>query len=114
MERLEKLYAKIVFRLNTSKRMATCRKLASLLRNEFTLMNALGRIEMIESRGGRKPGEPFAIVMRQWQKNLERGMSFSEATRGWVPPEETLLLTSGNISNLAVALENIGLSLIHI
>ncbi len=108
MERLEKLYAKIVFRLNTSKRMATCRKLASLLRNEFTLMNALGRIEMIESRGGRKPGEPFAIVMRQWQKNLERGMSFSEATRGWVPPEETLLLTSGNISNLAVALENIG------
>ena len=68
MERLEKLYAKIVFRLNTSKRMATCRKLASLLRNEFTLMNALGRIEMIESRGGRKPGEPFAIVMRQWQK----------------------------------------------
>ena len=108
MERLEKLYAKFVFRTNTSKRMATCRKLASLLRNDFTLMNALGRIEMIESRGGKKPGEPFAIVMREWQKNLERGMSFSEATRGWVPPEETLLLTSGNISNLAVALDNVG------
>jgi len=107
MERLELLYAKLVFRLNTSKRMATCRKLASLLRNDFTLMNALGRIEMIESHGGKKPGEPFAIVMREWQKNLERGMSFSEATRGWVPAEETMLVTSGNISNLAVALENV-------
>jgi type II secretory pathway component PulF len=44
--------------------------------------------------------------MREWQKNLERGMSFSDTTRGWLPDEETLLVTSGNISNLVVALEN--------
>lgn len=108
MNRLELWYAKLVFRTSTQKRMALCRKLASLLRNDFTLMDALGRLEMIESKGGRKPDEPFAIVMRQWQKNLERGMSFSDATRGWVPPEETLLVTSGNLSNLAIALENVG------
>ena len=108
MNKLERLYAKLVFRLNTEKRMATCRKLASLLRNDFTLMDALGRLEMIESKGGAKPNEPFAIVMRQWQLNLERGMSFSEATRGWVPMDETLLVTSGNIANLVVALENVG------
>lgn len=102
------LYAKLVFRLNTERRMAICRKLASLLRNDFTLMDALGRLEMIESKNGKKPNEPFAIVMRQWQKNLERGMSFSDATRGWVPPNETLLVTSGNISNLVLALENVG------
>lgn len=108
MNKLELLYAKMMFRLNTEKRMATCRKLASLLRNDFTLMDALGRIEMIESKGGKKPNEPFAIVMREWQKNMERGMTFSEATRGWVPPEETLLVTSGNMSNLVVALENVG------
>lgn len=108
MERLEKLYAKWTFRLSTNRRMATARKLASLLRNDFTLMDALGRIEMIESYGGKRPHEPFAIVMREWQKNLERGMSFSDATRGWVPPDETLLVTSGNLSNLVVALENIG------
>ena len=108
MERLEKLYAKWTFRLSTDRRMATARKLASLLRNDFTLMDALGRIEMVESYGGKKPHEPFAIVMREWQKNLERGMTFSEATRGWVPPDETLLLTSGNISNLVTSLENIG------
>ena len=108
MNKLELLYAKMVFRYNTEKRMAICRKLASLLRNDFTLIDALERLEMIESKNGTKPNEPFAIVMRQWQQNLERGMTFSEATRGWVPPEETLLVTSGNLSNLVVALENVG------
>lgn len=108
MKKLELLYAKMMFRLNTEKRMAICRKLASLLRNDFTLIDALERLEMVESKNGTKPNEPFAIVMRQWQKNLERGMTFSEATRGWVPPNETLLVTSGNLSNLVVALENVG------
>ena len=108
MNKLELLYAKMMFRLDTEKRMAICRKLASLLRNDFTLIDALERLEMVESKNGTKPNEPFAIVMRQWQKNLEKGMTFSEATRGWVPPNETLLVTSGNLSNLVVALENVG------
>ncbi|MBR2286492.1 MAG: type II secretion system F family protein [Alphaproteobacteria bacterium] len=106
MNRLNQWYARLVFRFNTEKRIALLRKLASLLRNDFTLMNALGRLEMIESNNGRNPNEPFAIVMRAWQQNLERGMSFSETTRGWLPDEETLLVTSGNISNLVIALEN--------
>jgi type II secretory pathway component PulF len=108
MNKIELFYAKLVFRLNTNKRMAACRKLASLLCNNFTLMEALSRIERIESHNGTKPSEPFALAFRQWQKNLERGMSFSEATRGWVPMNETLLLTLGDISKLSVALENIG------
>jgi type II secretory pathway component PulF len=106
--KLELLYAKIMFRLQTEKRMSSCRKVGSLLRNNFTLMDALGRLERIESKGGTKPDEPFAIVFREWQKNLERGMPFYEATRGWVPMNETLLLTLGDISKLSIALENIG------
>lgn len=107
MNKLELLYAKLVFKLNTEKRMAISRKIASLLRNNFTLMDALHRIEMIESFDGRKPNEPFAIAMREIQQNLEKGMSFSEATRGWVPNEETLLLMSGNVSSLLISLENV-------
>lgn len=105
--KLDKFYAKLVFKLNTEKRMMMARKLASLLRNDFSLMDALGRLEMVESKNGEKPNEPFAIAMREFQKNLERGMSFSDATRGWVPADETLLLTSGNLSDLVVALESI-------
>ena len=108
MTKLDILYAKLSFKLNTERRMAMAHKLASLLRNDFSLMDALNRLEKIESYNGRRPDEPYAIAMRQWQKNLERGMSFSDATRGWLPSEETLLLTSANISDLVVALENIG------
>ena len=107
MNKLEILYAKFVFKTDTEKRMAISRKIASLLRNNFTLMNALHRIEMIESKNGRKPNEPFAIAMREIQKNLEQGMTFSEATYGWVPSEETLLLMSGNVSSLLISLENV-------
>lgn len=108
MNQIEILYAKMVCRFSKDKRISIWRKLVSLLKNDFTLVNALNRIQMIESHGGTKPNEPFAICMREWEKNLERGMSFSEATRGWVPAEETLLLTSGNMSSLIVALENVG------
>lgn len=108
MNKLELLYAKLIFKTDTEKRMAVSRKVASLLRNNFTLMDALHRIEMIESHNGRKPNEPFAIAMRDIQQNLERGMTFAQATRGWVPNEETLLLTSGNVSSLLISLENIG------
>ena len=107
MEKLEILYAKMVFKLNTERRLGIIRKLASLLRNNFSLMDALGRIEKIESKNGRKPDEPYAIVMREWQKNLEMGMSFADATRGWLPVEETLLVTSANVTDLVVALENV-------
>jgi len=108
MNKLELLYAKLVFKTDTEKRMAISRKIASLLRNNFTLMDALHRVEMIESHNGRKPNEPFAIAMREIQKNLERGMTFAQATSGWVPSEETLLLTSGNVSSLLISLENVG------
>lgn len=108
MTRIEIFYAKMVCRFSTNKRIAIWRKLVSLLKNDFTLVNALNRLQMTESHGGAKPNEPFAICLREWERNLERGYSFSEATRGWIPTDETLLLTSSNMSSLIVALENVG------
>ena len=107
MTRLDVLYAKLTFRLNSEKRMAMYRKLASLLRNNFTLMDALGRLERVESKNGKKPDEPFAIAMRAWQKSLERGQPFSDAVRGWVPVNEVLMMTLGDISKLSIAIDNV-------
>lgn len=105
--RLNLLYAKLNFRLNTEKRLNTARKVSSLIANDFTLMDALERIYQIESVSGTKPDEPFAIAMRVWQESLERGATFADATRGWVPPAETLMLITGDVSKLSIALENV-------
>ncbi|MCL2749053.1 MAG: type II secretion system F family protein [Alphaproteobacteria bacterium] len=105
--RLDILYAKFMFRTDESKRMGLYRKLASMLRNNFTLMDALDRIYATESKNGQKPNEPFAIVISAWQDNLERGLSFPDATRGWVPANETLMLAVGDISKLSIALDNV-------
>jgi type II secretory pathway component PulF len=105
--KLDILYAKFMFRFDGEKRMGLYRKLASMLRNNFTLMDALDRIYAIESRGGAKPNEPFAIVIDAWRENMERGLPFPDATRGWSPANETLMLTVGDVSKLSVALDNV-------
>jgi len=104
---LNTLYARLSFRMQAAKRMETYRKLASLLRNDFTLMDALDRIYQVESKGGKKQDEPFAIAMKAWQRNLEGGLSFPDAVRAWVPINETLMLSVGDVSKLSVALENV-------
>ena len=96
-----------MFRFDTDKRMNLYRKIASLLRNDFTLMNALERCWQIESRDGVKKDEPFAIVIRAWQKNLEKGMTFADAVHKWVPQNETLMLSVGDVTKLSLALENL-------
>ncbi|MCL2889859.1 MAG: type II secretion system F family protein [Alphaproteobacteria bacterium] len=105
--KLDILYSKIYFRMSTAKRMELYRKLASLLRNDFTLMDALDRVYQVESEGGRKETEPFAIALKSWQENLERGLSFPDAVRQWVPINEALMLSVGDVSKLSIALDNV-------
>ena len=107
MMSLNALYAGIVFRLDDDKRMNLYRKIASLLGNDFTLMDALERCWRIESKDGRKKDEPFAIVLRAWQDGLERGLAFDEAVRKWTPENETLMLSVSNVSKLSSALHNL-------
>ncbi|MDR1071966.1 MAG: type II secretion system F family protein [Rickettsiales bacterium] len=104
---LNALYAKMMFRLDFDKRMNLYRKIASLLRNNFTIMNALERCWQIESKDGRKKNEPFAIALRAWQDGLERGLSFGETVHGWTPESEHLMLSVGDVSRLSLALDNL-------
>jgi len=98
-----------MFRLDSDKRMNLYRKIASLLKNNFTLMDALERCWEIESKSGRKKDEPFAITIKAWQDNLERGNSFGDSVAGWVPQNEALMLSVGDVSRLSSALENLTL-----
>jgi type II secretory pathway component PulF len=104
--KLDILYAKLIFRTSTEKRMNAYRKIASLLRNDFTLTEALERLWQIESKDGKNKNEPFAIAFREMQNMLERGGSFFDAVKGWSPDVESLMLSVGDISKLSIALEN--------
>ncbi len=90
-----------------SDRLKFYKKLAALLRNNFTLMDALDRLWNIESKEGTKPSEPMAIAISSFQKKLENGESFAEALEGWVPQREQLMLSVGDVSRLEVALVHV-------
>jgi type II secretory pathway component PulF len=93
--------------MDADKRMNLYRKIASLLKNNFTLMDALERCWHIESKGGAKRSEPFAIVLRAWQDGLGRGFSFGAAVHGWAPEGEAMMLSVGDVSKLSATLENL-------
>ena len=82
-------------------------KLAALLRNKFTLMDALDRIWNIESDDGKHASRSMAIAIAWWLRELEKGLPFSNAIDGWAPMREKLMLSVGDVSKLEKALVNV-------
>ena len=103
-------YAQMMMKLFQSDRLRIYRKLASLLRNRFSLMDALERLKNIASDNGKNPSDTTAVAMSCWMEALQNGLSFSVALRGWAPQSELLMLSVGDIANMEDALTN----LIHV
>lgn len=103
---LNEWYARIVVRLFTSDRLAVYRKLMALLKNRFSLMDALDRLYQIASKDGKNPDDTMAIAVTHWRRSIQNGDSFSVALRGWAPSTELLMLSVGDVANLELALEN--------
>ena len=88
-------------------RLKIYKKLASLLRNRFSLMNALDIMYDSITNEGKNPSEPMAIAIACWGKALQNGLSFSDALKGWAPARERLMLSVGDMSDLESALLNL-------
>ncbi|MBO7258086.1 MAG: type II secretion system F family protein, partial [Alphaproteobacteria bacterium] len=78
----------------------------ALLRNRFSLMDALDRMYQIASKDGKSPDEVMAIAEAAWMRSIQNGDAFSVALRGWAPPSELLMLSVGDIANLEEAIAN--------
>lgn len=104
---IETYYARIVCNFSNTSRLKIYRKLASLLRNRFSLMDALDMLHDGLTNGGKKQGEPMAIAMASWGHALQNGVPFSDALKGWAPDRERLMLSVGDVSNLENALMNL-------
>lgn len=99
-------YARMMVRLFTSDRLAVYNKLKSLLRNRFSLMDALDRMYQIASKNGKSPDDSMAIALSCWMRSIQNGDSFATALRGWAPSTELLMLSVGDVASLELALEN--------
>lgn len=64
-------YAKLVTKMSNKTRLKMYRKIASLMSNRFSLMDALDLLYDGASNGGKSPGEPIAIAIAAWSKSLQ-------------------------------------------
>lgn len=104
---INRYYAMIICRMSNGARLKIYRKLISLLRNRFSLMDALDRIRGIITNDGKNPDEPLALAILYWSRSLQNGNPFSVALEGWAPASERLMLSVGDVSHLEGALENL-------
>lgn len=105
-DRINLFYARAMVRIFSSDRLAVYRKLMALMRNRFSLMDALDRMYQITSKDGKNPNDTMALAVTHWRRSLQNGESFSVALRGWAPSSELLMLSVGDIANLELALAN--------
>ena len=104
---LEVSFAKFRVSSATGDRLKVYKKLASLLRNRFSLMGALDIMYDSITDCGKNPSEPMAIAIASWGKSLQNGYAFSDALKGWAPSRERLMLSVGDMSDLESALLNL-------
>ncbi len=104
---LEIQYAKIICNMSGGARLKIYRKIASLMANRFSLMNALDMLHSNLSNEGKNNGEPMAVAVANWARALQNGLPFSEALRGWAPDRERLMLSVGDVADLESAIRNL-------
>ena len=107
LNKIEEYYARLIILFSNKTRLKLYRKIASLMRNRFSLMDALDMLHDSASNGGKNPGEPLAIAIAAWGRSLNNGNTFSEALKGWAPDRERLMLSVGDVSDLEGALLNL-------
>ncbi len=107
LNKAEEVYARLMIMFANKTRLKLYRKIASLMKNRFSLMDALDMLHDGASNGGKNPGEPLAIAIAAWGRSLNNGNTFSDALKGWAPDRERLMLSVGDVSDLEGALLNL-------
>ena len=74
-------FARFMVRLHSEDRLEMYRKLAALLKNRFSLMDALERLYQIASKDGKNTSDSMALAVSSWMVQIRNGNTFSEALR---------------------------------
>lgn len=89
-------------------RITTYRQLERLGSNGIPMRNALETLWDRASDDGRSPNALSAIIFSHWIRNYKDSGKLSDATLGWVPPSEHMMIEAGEVSGqLNTALANV-------
>lgn len=92
-ERINRRFMMMQF--GVTKRIDLFRMLASLLRNNITIMKALEEIIANYNDDKSQKKSPDAHAMRDWYANMRGGATFSTALAEWVTPAERVIIKAG-------------------
>lgn len=105
MNGINRLMAKMAFRGQTKTRIL--RQLQRLINAEVPLVRSIEMLVALYSKDGKKPSEPIALMLGEWNRRLKSGKSLSVSMRGWVSTTEEMIIEAGEQSDmLARSLED--------
>lgn len=73
-------------------------QMSLMLRMGLQILTALDRLYIIESKEGRSPGRPAAVMLADVMHSIREGRSLGEALERWGSPQEVALVKAGDES----------------
>ncbi len=105
MNAIERFFAKSTF--SGQKKVRILRQIQRLINAGVPITSTLDMLWKLYSRKGKKPKEPMAQMIREWQQRLNQGKSLAESMNGWVSIPEQMIIEAGEQSDkLATALDD--------
>lgn len=97
---------KFFFKLSSKLKIRIYKKIIRFLSTNIGLTDALNMIYNNASYDGKKPKKLQAVVIDQWRKSINNGLTLSQAIKGWVPESDRLVIEGGEkAGNIPNALE---------
>lgn len=93
---INRLWARTQF--TDTARLRLYRKMSTMLANGLPLLRVLEELRYRESREGKRPREPLAVILDDCRRGVQNGRLFSETLEGWVPRSEQMILMAGEQS----------------
>lgn len=105
MNGIERFFAKTTF--SGQKKVRIIRQIQRLINAGVPITTTLDMLWKMYSRNGKKPKEPMAQMIREWQQRLSSGKSLASSMQGWISIPEQMIIEAGEQSDkLAVALDD--------
>lgn len=105
MNIIERSLAKFSF--TGQKRIRIIRQIQRMMTANVQLTECLETLYNLESKNGKKPREPIALMIKEWQRGLGSGKTFAKSMHGWIDTAGEMIIEAGEDSDkLSLALED--------